>query len=271
MKYQILGAVLALSVVCVANAQTDANSQLTDTSNHKLYFGIEGGYSSSLSSNLDVNETQSTPTHGVWDHPLEGWNTKMGSQLEYGLAVGYNVCDLVSLELLYNNRPSFNYVKGQTVPNSSLGDRTRYFDLANQTLMINGVFHMAAMLDVLQNFKTKTNLEPFVDVGMGLAKNTISNFHTISTTGAIYSKMLDKTSYSLAAQVGIGIDYDFTKNWSMKAGYRFVFGGKFNTQDYITDDPGSRHTSVPGSGTIEYPWSGKLRTNEVYLSVNYTM
>ncbi|MCL5260262.1 MAG: hypothetical protein M1561_01055 [Gammaproteobacteria bacterium] len=56
----------------------------------------------------------------------------------------------------------------------------------------------------------------------------------------------------------------------MKIGYRFLYAGKFKTQDYVTDDPDGQHTGIPGSGNSANPWSGTLQTNEAYASLSYT-
>jgi len=120
-----------------------------------------------------------------------------------------------------------------------------------------------------------------------LAKNKVTNFHTYvnsgtvnggaSSSGAIVSKMADKTVYKLAAQAGLGLNYDITTRWAIKAGYRFIYGGKFETQNYIQDDPDVLHSNgagndrLPGSGNAAFPWKGTLKANEVYLGLTYSL
>ncbi|CAL7962514.1 conserved exported hypothetical protein [Gammaproteobacteria bacterium] len=241
---------------------------------HKFYLGIEGGYSLSTLANLSVNESPNSASGFVWDHPANGWDSRLGNTFEYGIVAGYNCMEALSLELAYNNRPSFYYEKAQIKPSGDIGNRTRYFDLQNQTLVLNGVVHLASVFNALQSLKTRSRVEPFISLGAGVAKNTVSNFHSLGTDkvpGLIFSKMVDKITYNFAAQAGLGLNFDLTTNWAMKAGYRFVYGGRFKTQDYITDDPDNLHPSIPGSGNAANPWSGTLKNNEFYLGLIYTL
>lgn len=197
---------------------------------------------------------------------------------------GYNLTDIFALELAYNNRPSFKYEKFQnsTNANSTVQNRTRHFDLQNSTIMLNGVVHLASIFDILKTFKDVSKLSPFINLGIGLAENKVTNFYTFvnsgtsmlddsSTKGAIVSKMADKNIYKLAAQAGLGLNYDITTRWAMKASYGFIYGGKFTTHDYIQDDPDVLHSSLPGSGNTVYPWTGTLKANEVYLGLTYSL
>ena len=248
----------------------------THASNNKFYFGIESSYSLSLSGNLDVNESPNSASGFRWDHPNNGWDSRLGNTFGYGITIGYNLLDYLSLELAYNNRPSFNYEKSQTVsPNSSIGSRNRCFDLQNQTAMLNGVFHLAPAFAALKNFKNKSGIEPVISLGAGVAKNTVSNFYSLGTgnmPGLIFSKMVNKDTYNFAAQAGMGLNFDLTNNWMIKAGYRFIYGGKFKTQDYITDDPDNINSDdIPGSGNSANPWHATLKANEFYLGLTYNL
>jgi opacity protein-like surface antigen len=241
---------------------------------HKPYLSFELGYSSSLKGNLSVDENKNPISSFVWDHPLEGWNSDLNHTAVYGVNFGYNLSRFVALELAYNYRPSFQYEKYQTVPTSSaIGARNRCFDLANHTFMLNSVYHLAAIASGLQSIQERTGIEPFLNLGAGVAKNTVSNFYGVSLDkqpGLIFSKMVDKTNYDFAAQAGAGLNVIFNPNWALKLGYRFVYAGKFKTQDYVTDDPDHHYPTILGAGCAANAWSGTLKTNEGYAALSYT-
>lgn len=255
--------------------RAEANKPYSDFGERKIYFSVESGYGWSLLPGLEVNENPNSISGFVWDHPTNGWDSKLGNTFNYGFAIGYNLSELTSLELVYNRRPSFQYDKAQIVPTSSaIGNRNRYFDLQNQTIMLNSIIHLASISTALKSFKDNHKIEPFVNLGLGVAENTISNFYSQGTgvaPGVIFSKMANKTTYNFAAQAGLGLIYQFTTNWSLKAGYRFLYGGNFKTQDYILDDPDNAHPTIPGSGNTVNSWKGTLKANEVYLGLTYTL
>lgn len=280
MKNKFLTALIFLA--CCLN--THAKNQ----EEHKFYLGAETTHAMSLFANMNVNNTPQPVSGFTFDRSPSGWDNKLNNTFGYGVLAGYNLSDIFALELTYNNRPSFKYNKFQNAENAfgTVQNRTRYFDLQNQTTMLNGIVHLAPIFDMLKTFKDKSGVSPFINLGVGFAKNTVSNFHTFvnngtvgnkSSSGAIVSKMTDKTVYKLAAQAGLGLNYTITTRWAMKIGYRFIYGGKFTTQDYITDDPDALHNSgnansyLPGSGNAAHPWTGTLKANEVYLGLTYSL
>jgi len=236
------------------------------------YIGFEVGYSSSLPVGMSVDEAPNSMSKFVWDPPLQGWNSDLGNSAIYGIDLGYNFTRLFALELAYNYRPSYQYSKYQTVPTSkAIGSRIRYFDFNNYTIMLDGILRLFALTPNLASLQERTIIEPIVDLGVGLASNTVTNFHGLCVDkqpGMIFSKMGDKTKYSFAAQAGAGFDLNFNKTWSARLGYRFLYGGKFNTQDYVTDDPDNQHPITPGSGNSANAWKGTFTANEIYARLN---
>lgn len=260
------------------------NAYAENQNDHRFYLGAEGTYAMSLKAKMDVNNTEHPISGFIFNPSASGWDNNLKQSLGYGILAGYNLTDIFALELAYNNRPSFKYEKFQhsTNANSTVQNRTRYFDLQSNTIMLNGVVHLASVFDALKAFRDSSRLSPFINLGLGFAENKVTNFYTFvnsgtsnidgqSTKGAIVSKMADKNIYKLAAQAGLGLNYDITTRWAMKAGYRFIYGGKFTTQDYIQDDPDVLHSSLPGSGNAVYPWTGTLKVNEVYLGLTYSL
>lgn len=265
----IVGGLLGLYSMSILANQDPSSSML-----QRPYLGVEFGYSYSLQANMSVDEAPNTMSKFVWDHPLQGWNSNLGSTAIYGVNFGYNFARPLSLELAYNYRPTYKYEKYQTVPTShAIGDRIRYFDMRNYTVMFNGVVHLAPLVPALESLQERTKIEPIINLGIGLASNTVSNFHGLCVgkqPGMIFSKMEDKTNYSFAAQAGAGLNINFDSHWGARVGYRFLYGGKFKTQDYVTDDPDNQHPTVPGSGNTANAWSGTLKANEVYGNLFYT-
>lgn len=271
MKNQFL-TTLICSVCCL-------NVYAENQNEHRFYLGAEGTYAMSLSAGIDINYTPSTSGayFGVGDY-----NNKLKQTLGYGLLAGYNLSDIFALELAYNNRPSFKYEKFQAFPTVnafSVGNRTRYFDLQSQTTMLNGVIHLASIFDVLKAFKNSSNIEPFINLGAGFARNTVTNFHTTGSNnapndfrGTSYSQMTDKTVYKLAAQAGLGLDYNLNSRWKAKVGYRFIYSGKFESQNYVLDNPDlSSGVGKVSTGNTISPWTGTLKANEVYLGLTYSL
>lgn len=273
MKLVATGIMYVAGIFCCLNSASAIQDKSIGSTVDKSYLGFELGYSLSMNGNLDVSEEKNGQSGFLWDHAPEGWNHRLDNTFIYGAFFGYNFSRLISLELAYNYRPSFKYAKFQTAPpGSSIGDRVRHFDLENRTLMLNSIFHLSAFSEGMQNFQEKTGVEPFINLGAGLASNKVGNFYGEGVgikPGVIFSKMGDKTTYSFAAQAGAGINMMFTHNWAMKVGYRFLYGGNFKTQNYVTDDPDNQHKEIPGSGNIANPWSGRLLANEVYATLSY--
>jgi len=269
MKNKFLTALICSACCLSAYAENQAE--------HKFYLGAEGTYAMSLDANMNVDTAPNSISGSYWaGNSYNGYGSKLQQSLGYGALAGYNLTDIFALELAYNNRPSFKYVNTQIYPgsgNDGIGNRTRYFDLQSQTTMLNGVIHLAPIFNILKTFKNYSNIEPFINLGAGFARNTVTNFHTIGDSGrfsgASYSSMTDKTVYKLAAQAGLGLDYSLNSRWKAKVGYRFIYGGKFTSQNYILDDADNVYSSK--TGVAMNPWKGTLKANEVYLGLTYSL
>jgi len=241
---------------------------------YRFYLGAEGTYAVSLNANINVSSIPSAS--GAYFNSSDYNSNKLKQTFGYGLLAGYNLSDIFALELAYNNRPSFKYEKPPVINSTQ---HTRYFDLQNQTTILNGVIHLAPIFAVLKAFKDCSNIEPFINLGAGFARNTITNSHTVGSNnassyyrGASYSQMIDKTVYKLAAQAGLGLNYNLNARWQAKAGYRFIYGGKFTSQDYILDNPDYiEGVGTANTGNSIAPWEGTLKANEVYLGLTYLL
>ncbi len=240
----------------------------------KTYLNFELGASFSMDANMKVPDGTANAAFGggYWDSaPAEGYDSDLGSSEEYGIGFGYNINPTVSLELNYNNRPSFSYSKFQNPLPSDIGPRIRYFDVSNNSIMFNGVVHLNKVSNALEYSIGSFSISPFVDAGLGISRNTVRNFRSVATKdGYVFSKMDgEKTTTSPAYQIGFGLATALDTFWEMKVGYRYFNGGDFKTQDYITDDPDNLHPLNPGAGTLVPVWKGTLQTNELYAKLVY--
>ena len=268
MKNNFFTALIFLS--CILNTYAENSDE------HKFYLGIEATYSASMSANMDVSSVSSV-SGAYFDVAANGYDSNLRQAFGYGILAGYNLSDIFALELAYNNRPLFKYERYQSFPytpgdTTAVGNRTRYFDLQNQTAMLNGVIHLTSIFGV-------SRIEPFISLGVGFAGNTVTNFHTIGSAdapnnfdGTSYSQMTAKTVYKLAAQAGLGLDYSLSSRWKAKVGYRFIYGGNFESQNYVLDDPDyPSGIGLPYTGNSIAPWKGTLKNNEVYLGLTYSL
>lgn len=100
-------------------------------------------------------------------------------------------------------------------------------------------------------------------IGLGVAQNTLSNFHSTvpDHPGLIKSYMKSKTAYSVAAQGMTGVYWAINQKFGLDMGYRFYYGGKFKTNTEVFD---------PTNTTLVVaPWQAKLLTNEVFVNLKY--
>ncbi len=236
-----------------------------DTATNPAYLNLQLGYSFSLPAQMDVSSSPAIGG-GFWDPSPQGYDSRVGSTAIYGLGFGYYVNPLISLELNYTDRPNYSYSKFQS-QTSSTSAKTRDFDLESQDVMLNSVYHLAAIA---------TGLKPFINVGIGAARNTVSNFHSVSATtpGYVFSMMNNNTVTSFAAQAGVGLDFDATSRLAFKVGYQFFYGGEFKSNDYVVDDPDNLHPIPPNpapGGTVVPSWTGIILANEVYAGLTYLL
>lgn len=238
----------------------------------KTYLGFELGTSFSMDSNLDVPDgsANAAPGGGMWDAAPQGYGGDVGNSQNVGIGFGYNATPLVSVELNYNSRPSFSYAQYQTPSPSSIGPRTRYFDLENESIMLNGVVHLDQISNRLKFSIGSLSINTFVDAGLGYSRNTVKNLHSVATnTGYVFSMMDSNTVTSPSYQLGFGVTTALDSFWELRLGYRYFNGGEFKSSNYITDDPDNLHPSNPSAGTLVPVWSGTLQANELYAKLAY--
>jgi opacity protein-like surface antigen len=81
---------------------------------------------------------------------------------------------------------------------------------------------LAVLWNVYFDIGTWSGFTPYVGVGIGGAGNTISNWTSTTTATAI----INRTKWDFAYALMAGASYNFSPNWALDAGYRFVSFGK---------------------------------------------
>lgn len=210
-----------------------------------------------------------------WDTSIQGYNSSLGDREFYTFELGKQIHPYVDLSLLYLNHETFNYQMFQTDTSSPAAGfaghaRTRYFNLSNQSLLINLFLHPA---DDLYNF-SGLNLQPFVNGGIGYGFNQVTNFYNVGTVdaggqlvGSITSmgNKVDNGSFAWQAAVGVNIKPTFIKNHhlSVDLGYRYYNGGTFYGSNVI-------YSNVSGVVPVT-PWSGQVKANQLFIDFRYTI
>lgn len=245
------------------------SSAFQNNDSRHFFLNMGTGYSFSREANIQV------PQLGTfWDTAVQGYNANLGNAALYSAGAGYQFSNLIAVDVEATHRQQFNYHKFQTPTSGtsdgvSLGTKTRYFDLANTSVMANAYF-FGSGLNWFIPVSCTVIMQPFIGGGIGVAYNTLSNFHSVlstTTSGSnnIASIMNPKTFSAFAWQAMIGLELVGSNTWGFDLGYRYFDGGEFKTNNYLTDpavNPPLPPTSAP-------PWSGTLTSNEVFLNFKY--
>ena len=227
--------------------------------NPSLYFKVGSGGSYSMNTGIDANPT-------TWDPAIQGYDANVGKTALYSAAIGYNFTPLVSFDFEYIYRPSYHYSKFQTAAasantlNYSSDSKTRYFNLQSNSVMGNLYLHGKGLSDhLVWNTGYGFSLEPFIGAGLGVAFNTVSNFHTIRSTGVSQSFQPDNLRSSIAWQLSAGLNFYNDGNFNLGAGYRYYNGETFTSES----------TFIDWQNTTLYPWSGTISANEFFITISY--
>jgi len=249
----------SLCTPLLVNAQEYRTCPANWFSIHNVYLKVEAGASFSESTSLSVTQNND-PLN--WDPASQGYNNDLGTSEIVGLSLGYSIYDWIDVELEAAHRNSFRYQKTQT-STGAFGDKTRYFDIENTTVMAN-VFLNGNGLSQPIAYRTSFGIfDPFVTAGLGVAFNHMTDFHsTATTTGDKFSAMNPNTTASFAYQVGAGINLRTTQRFMFGLGYRYLDAGNFESNKRIVDAPS-------GIDDAASPWKGELKVNEVYLALTY--
>jgi opacity protein-like surface antigen len=144
----------------------------------------------------------------------------------FGLGVGYNFNNWLRFDVTGEYRASANFhgydlgmFGGQPYPDLYNGSKSEW------TFLFNGYVDLG----------TWWNVTPFVGAGVGVSRNTISNFYDISScTGGCgnpganyYSATASQWNFAWALYAGVG--YQITKNLTLELAYRYIDLGNATT------------------------------------------
>ncbi|KTD07877.1 outer membrane protein [Legionella jamestowniensis] len=214
------------------------------------------------------------PNPAFWDSSLQGYDADLGDRGFYTFEVGKQIHEYMNVSVSYMNHEEFDYQKFQTSPPGTSGTpgfsgnaRTRYFELDNKAILVNGFIHPA------QAFTTLAAIEvtPFIGGGIGYAHNEVRNFYTVGRTvvagvpvgsTTTIGDPVDRDSFAWQASAGVNFT-PIGSHLSVEAGYRYYDGGKF-------EGPSTIYTNSAGFQTST-PWSGRLKANQAFINFRYTV
>ncbi len=232
-----------------------------------LFLTVGFGYSWSEDANVKANPS-------FWDPAKQGYNSDLDSSEVYSAGLGMRVSPLLALAVDVSRRPSFKYEKFQSPagpqPVGFIGEKTRFFDLTNTSVMFNvmlfgrGIYHQ-----LLLSLGHHITVEPVIGGGIGVAYNTVENFHSVTATQTggfnnVNSIGDDRTITSFAWQLMAGLHVAIGQRASVDLGYRYFDGGDFEGPNYVHSVSG-----VTSSGLSVPPWKGNLCSNEAFINFNY--
>lgn len=249
--------------ICSPSDYQDVNNTTTDTpEKNRPWYGIVGtGYA--WSTNTGIRN----PDADFWDDSIQGYNSALGTSQFFTFGFGKQLSKYAFVDMSYTYYQTFHYKKFQTGENTAAPafasrNRTRFFDLDNQNILFN--------LSIYQNkyFAWNTiclEFSPFVGAGIGVGLNRVTNFHTVTASGATTAIGSSSSNNSFAWQVFGGIRIrPMGSCISFDLGYHYYNAGSFKGPNrvYINEPP------FFGTSVAAKAWKGKLKTNQVNAAFN---
>lgn len=279
----LLNPLLLASTISFASTTNFKDEPTISLSTNPWFVLLGTGYAWSKKAGI------SNPNPARWDASAQGYDAKLGNSAFASLGVGKQLCRYLNIDLTYTNYVNdFDYQKFQTTPPNTIPStpnftgnaRTRFFELDNQSLLVNATFHPGADQFALK--LDRFSIFPFVDVGVGIGFNRVSDFHTIGYVQIPNSGPIPPTAFGIGSNTSIGTS-DTTKSsfaWQgsvglsvqpvssyliLDVGYRYYDGGKFEGPDALVANTLGRQ----GSEGNTTPWEGRLKTDQVFINVRF--
>lgn len=246
-------------------------SALPNECSRNLYVKIGAGGSFSQKAGIKVDNR-------FWDFAPEGYNEDIGNSEFYTVCFGYKILRFFKTDLEVSVRPSFKYKKFQSSSLGTqlgfIGTKTRFFRLSNTSIMGNFYLYASGLSDnLIFDVENYFSIEPFIGVGIGVAYNTINDFHSVlaRTTNSnglrlhvVGTVLPEFTKKTFAAQATFGLEFlAFDERLGIDLGYRFFYGGKIETNNFAT----SLNTHLLTKAATVPPWTGKLKSNEFFINL----
>lgn len=230
------------------------------------FYGIVGtGYAWTLDPGIN------NPNPNDWDAAIEGYDTTLGNAPFFMIGLGRQYFEMLHLDLSYTYYQPFHYEKFQTGTSNTVGftgsHRVRFFDLSHQNILFDvSVYPWTWHAGCL-------GITPFAGAGVGVGFHQVTNFHTVGYTTAGATELGSTTSIGttgvravFAWQVSAGIRFKpKLQHLSFDFGYHYYDGGSFYGPTNIVVN------EAPSNGTVSFsntPWSGHLKANEFYFTLN---
>lgn len=254
---------ICVSFICLAaNYQTKANTTYdipySKTNMYFLEFG--GGVSFPVKTQLQVNKND-------WSSGPEGFNSTLNTAGLYMAGIGYKAKKWLVFDINDTYRGNYQYSLFQSPPGVSAPyqNRIRYFTLSSNSIMFNGNVGAEGLIDRLVYRINSGFIQPYIGSGIGVAFNTVSNFHTLLTDVQIaHATMLSQTTTSFAYQVNSGLELVY-KQACIDLGYRYFNSGNFQSNNYLVSYI-SGTTGGPIAPIAISPWKGIFSANELYIT-----
>jgi len=264
----LLAASLLTSENITPQTQATQKSHQSSCRTAAAFLSIGGGYSWSEKASIRASSID-------WDPAPQGYNSNVKQSEVYTAGIGYHFSVPVSILFETGYRPSFKYSRYQSSVASGtpgfLGVKTRHFRLSSLAFLFDAFLNKRG--DVF-NWKPSAlfTIAPFIGAGLGVSYNNVYDFHSVQPippgkkAHPIHSIENNKVHAAFAGQVLAGFVFKVSKRFSFDLGYRWFYGGKFLSNNYLIDV--SLGSTYPESTT---QWKGVLRANEIFLNLNYSL
>ena len=141
------------------------------------------------------------------------------------------------------------------------GKRTYHDGIVKETL--KQTFGIQTLfLNAYWDINTGTAFTPYIGTGLGMGfintKGSSKGLDTTNPTDSWSDSTGSKNVTNFAWNVGAGLGYDLTENWTLDVGYRFVGLGSVKTKSYNDED------------TSYYGKTNNLYQHQVAVGVRYT-
>ncbi len=228
------------------------------------FYGIVGtGYAWTMDPGID------NPNPADWDPSLQGYDNSFGGSPFLMIGLGREYFDLLHIDLSYTYYQTFHYQKYQTgvasTPGFTGSERMRFFDLDHQNIL----FDVSVYPWSLQVLNVKVT--PFAGAAIGVGFNQVTNFHTVgydSSAGVGSTTSIGTTGvravFAWQVSAGVRIKPDL-QHLSFDFGYHYYNGGSFTGPSNVMVNASPFNGGI-SSGNA--PWTGTLKANEFYFTLN---
>lgn len=172
----------------------------------------------------------------------------LGSSTVWSVGVGYNFGNGFRGDISYGHREGYN-LRGTDPQNTD-------FDppVSSKSMVASGYYDFPMMLGKVQ---------PYVGGGFGRSNNTMSTlkWHDSGSSGRLLGGKRNAFAWQFSAGANVVLQSDLI----LEFGYRFMDMGKFKKSAGV--DPEGQFHGVPPTPSITGAATGRLRADEVYLSV----